>query len=96
MTSRNGKKGQIYILHDLSENFTLVQLMGIVGNVNHSVSIVGYWIFESNYKKALPLIIDKLNRICSPSVGEGMFAVLESVFHAVRYINNTIKLNIAD
>ena len=41
------------ILNDISENVTLVQLMGSLGNVNHAISIVGYWIFYSNYEKAL-------------------------------------------
>ena len=47
------KKGASNILNDISENVTLVQLMESIGNVNHSISIVGHWIFDSNYKKAL-------------------------------------------
>ena len=39
----------------MSENFILVQLMEALGNVNRNISIVGYWIFESNYKQALCL-----------------------------------------
>ena len=70
--------------------------MESVGNFDHAGSIFCYWIFQSNYKKALPLTLDLLNLIYSPSVGEGMFVIFESVFHAVRYINNTGKLNIAD
>ena len=31
--------------------FTLVQLIEYLGNVNHVISIVGYWIFDSNYKQ---------------------------------------------
>ena len=41
------------ILNDIGENFTLVQLMDSLGNVNHTIIIVGHWIFDSNYKKAL-------------------------------------------
>ena len=41
------------ILNDISEIFTLVQLMDSLGNVNRAISIVGHWIFDSNYKKAL-------------------------------------------
>ena len=41
------------ILNDISENFTLVQLMFTLINVNHAISIVGYWIFDSNYEKSL-------------------------------------------
>ena len=43
------------ILNDISEYFTLVQLMDTVGNVTHAVSIVGKCIFDSNYKKELSL-----------------------------------------
>ena len=90
------KKGQFEILHDISENVTLVLIMDSVGNVNHEVIIVGYWIFDSNFKKALPLTLDSLNLIISPSVVEEMFAVFKTVFHTVVYINNTGKLNISD
>ena len=70
--------------------------MGGVGNFNHAVSIVGYWIFDFNYKKELPLKQDSLNLICSPWEGEVTFAVFKTVFPSVREINNTGKLNIAD
>ena len=43
------------ILNDISENVTLVQLIYSLGNVNFATSIVGRWIFYSNYKKALCL-----------------------------------------
>ena len=49
------KKGSYDILKDISEHFTLVQLMDYLGNVKCSISVVGYWIFDSNYKKALVL-----------------------------------------
>ena len=39
------------ILEDISENVTLVQLMGSLGNVNNAISFVGKWIFDSNYEK---------------------------------------------
>ena len=48
-------KGSYDILTDMSENVTLVQLMDYLGNLNHATSVVGYWIFESNYKRALVL-----------------------------------------
>ena len=47
--------GSNNILKDISENFTLVQLMDSLVNVNHAISVVGYWIFDSNYRKALVL-----------------------------------------
>ena len=39
------------ILNDISEDVTLVQLMDSLGNVNHAIIIVEYWIFDSNYTK---------------------------------------------
>ena len=59
-----------YIMTDISENFTSVQLMDSLVNVNHYISIVRYWIFESNYKKALVLNRESLGMICAPYVGE--------------------------
>ena len=58
----------------------MVQLMDVVGNVNHAVIIVGYRIFDSNHKKALPLTLDSLNLIFYPLVGEAMFVVFEYLF----------------
>ena len=43
------------ILKNVSEYETLVQFMESPGNANHDISIVGYWIFDSNYEKALCL-----------------------------------------
>ena len=44
------------ILNDIIESVTLVHLMDLLGNVNHYIIIVGYWIFDYNYKKILFLI----------------------------------------
>ena len=80
------KKGLYYILKDISEHFTLVHLMDSLVNVNRAISVVGYCIFESNYKKALVLNSESLDMICAPSVGEKQVAGFETVFSAVRYI----------
>ena len=78
---KNGKKQDTFdILHDISDFFTLLQLMDIVGNVKKAVSIVEYWIFESNYQNELPLKIYSSNLLCSISVGEGLFSMFETVF----------------
>ena len=58
------------ILNDISENVTLLQLMDSLGNGNHAISIVGYWIFDSNYKKSLCLTQELLDIICSTFIGE--------------------------
>ena len=47
------KMREYKILEDISENFTLVQLMDSLGNVSHDISVVGNWIFDSNYEKSL-------------------------------------------
>ena len=59
------KKGVFDILNEISENVTLVQLMDNLVNVNHAISIVGYWIFDSNYLKTLHLTRKSLDIICS-------------------------------
>ena len=43
------------ILNDISEDVTLVHLMDSRVNVNHAISIVGHFIFDSKYDKALCL-----------------------------------------
>ena len=58
------------ILKYISENVTLVKLIDSLGNVNHGISVVGYWLFDSNYKKVLVLNMASLDMIYAPSVGE--------------------------
>ena len=86
------KMREYKILEGISENFTLVQLMDSLGNVNRAISVVGNWIFESNYEKALVLNWASLEMICTPSVGEEQAAKFESVFTAVRYIYSKAQL----
>ena len=44
--------------------------MDTLGNLNHDISIVGYWISELNYEKDLHLTRESLDLICSNSVDE--------------------------
>ena len=78
--------GYYDILTYIKEHVTLVQLMDSLGNVNHAISVVGYWIFDSNYEKVLVLNRESLDTIFAPSVGEEQVAVFETVFTAVNYI----------
>ena len=64
------KKVSYDILIDISEHVNLVQSMNSLGNVNHAISVVGYWIFDSNYEKSLVLNRKLLGIICAPYVGE--------------------------
>ena len=56
------------ILNEISEDFTLVQLMNSLGNLNHDFSIVGHLIFDSKNEKALFLTQESLDMICYPSI----------------------------
>ena len=73
-------------LEDISENVTLVQLMDSLVDVNHAISVVVNWIFNSNYEKALVLNRSSLDMVCAPSVGEEQDAIFETLFTAGRYI----------
>ena len=86
------KIGDYKILEDISANVTLVQLMDSLGNLNHAISVVVSWIFDSNYERALVLNKASLDVICAPSVGEEQAAIFEKVYYAVRYIFNEAKL----
>ena len=51
-----GETGKLYILNGIRDHLALVQLVDTAINVNHDVSIIGCWIYDSNHKRALPLI----------------------------------------
>ena len=74
------------IMTYISEHVTLFQLMGYLDSMNNAISVVGYWIFDSNYKKSLVLNRESLDMICAPYVGEEQVAEFEKLFTAVRYI----------
>ena len=67
--------------------------MDYLGNVNNDISVVGYWIFDSNYKRSLVLNRESLDIIFAPSIGEYQLAKFETVFTAVRYICLDARLN---
>ena len=71
------KIGDYKCLEDISANVTLVQLMDSIGNVNHAISVVGNWIFDSNYEISLVLNKASLDIICDPSVGEEQNDIFE-------------------
>ena len=56
-------KGAFDIINYISENFTLFRLMDKLGNMNHAISIVGYCIFDYNYKQALCFTRESLDLI---------------------------------
>ena len=80
------------ILKNICGYVTLVQLMDSLINMNHAISIVGNWIFDSNYEKALCFIQESLYIICFLSVGEEQVATFRSLFYDVTYIWAPINL----
>ena len=86
------KIGGYKILEDISANVTLVQLMDSIGNVNIAISVVGSWIFDSNYERALVLNRASLDMIYAPSVGEEQASKFEKFYYTVSYIFNEAKL----
>ena len=57
--------GSYDILIDISDHVTQVQLLVFLGNANHAICVVGYCIFDSNYKKELVLNRESLDIICA-------------------------------
>ena len=66
--------------------------MDSLGNANHAINVVGYWIFDSDYKKLLVFNRESLDMICAQSVGEEEAAIFETVFAALRYIRSDAQL----
>ena len=67
--------------------------MDSLENFNHAISIVGYWIFESNCEQALFLTRESLEIICSPSFGGEQVVNFETVFYVVRYMWSPVNLH---
>ena len=67
--------------------------MGNLENVYHAISIVGYWMFDKKYEKALHLTRKSLDLIFYPSVGEEQVVKFEAVFYSVRYLWSSGNLN---
>ena len=86
------KMGDYKTLEYISANVTLVQLIYSIGNMNHAISAVSSWIFDSNYERALILNKVSLDIIFAPSVSEEKNSIFENVFYAIRYIFNEAKL----
>ena len=52
------KKGSLDAISDIIDHLALWQSIYSIENVNNYVSIVLKWIFDSNYKKSLLLLVD--------------------------------------
>ena len=63
-------------------------------NVNHAISIVGYWIFDSNYEQIILLKRELSDLICSPSVGKEQVVALKQYFSLLDTCGHKIILNL--
>ena len=62
--------------------------MDSLGNNNHAISVVGSWIFDSNYEKSLVLNRASLDMICASFIGEEQPACFEKVYSSIRFVPN--------
>ena len=67
-------------MNDINGNVTLMQFMDTLGNDNYAISILGYWIFDSNCEKSLCLKRESLDLMSSPSVFKEQVVIFDSVF----------------
>ena len=65
--------------------------MESLGDVSHSVTVFGEWIFLFKIKKVLPLTMGSLNIICYCSEKEKIVTFFDTGFNAVRYVNPKSK-----
>ena len=72
--------GYFDIMTEISEHVNMIKLMDSLGNVNKYISVVEYWIFDTNYEKSLVLNRESFDVICDPSVGEKQVTKFETVF----------------
>ena len=68
--SKYKKKGSYDIMTDISEHVNLVKIMDSLGNMNHTMSVFVYWIFDSNHERELVINIELLDMIFALSVGK--------------------------
>ena len=53
------------LFSDFYNGARIVQLEDILGNQSHCITIVGRWIFDSNFERALPLCIESFHMCCT-------------------------------
>ena len=65
----------------------MVQLRYYYCDINHSVSITGSYIYDTNYKRAFPLMKESLDIIFSPPKDKkNIYAEFQDVFYTVLYM----------
>ena len=85
--------GTFGITNNISEHVTLAQLMNLIGNTNHAVSVVGKCIFDPNYEKSFLLTIESFTLSCSCSDKNYTIEIFNEVYYAAMYVNPNKKPN---
>ena len=76
------KRGTFNVLEDICCYPTVLVLQGSDGAINHSVTVVGCWLFDSNTKYAQRISIPMLDWCCSTDFVKVQFS---NVFSATRF-----------
>ena len=84
-------KGSYDILTDISGHVTLVKSMDYLGNLNRAISVVGYCIFDSNYKRELVLNRELLDMILPRLLARKTWLSLKKNYDVI-YIFSTAHL----
>ena len=58
------RKGELNLLADVSDFPTVAILWATDGGIEHAVTVVGNWVFDSNLDRALPLSKGALDWCC--------------------------------
>ena len=75
---------------NISEHVNLLELMDYLGNVNHDISVVRYWIFDTNYEKVLVLNRESFDMICAPSIDEKKWLRLKEFLCEKHSLNSAL------
>ena len=68
---------------------TLLQLLDNNGGNSHCVTVVGNWIFDSNFPQALPLSVASLNKCCTDPSNKHIVYGYKAVFRAIKFPQNS-------
>jgi hypothetical protein len=79
------KRGKFNVLEDISCFPTVLVLEGSDGAINHSVTVAGCWLFDSNTKYAQRISLPILDWCCSTDFAKVQFS---NVFSATRFKHN--------
>ena len=76
------KRGTFNVLEDISCYPTVLVLQGVDGAINHSITVVGCWLFDSNTTYAQRISLPMLDWCCSTDLVKVQF---KHVFSATRF-----------